>query len=270
MAKPLPDSLAVALQAYKNALPRRARLLDLAGEVLTVLAAGSPTSPSPTAQERQAAADRAAAGRILWEKPPVQRQGLPELLRQLIRVFQKFALLPPLSEAVQAELLATPAAAWLSAPESIVRWATTHQLPGTLLVFIGQLALSPYYQAASAPYKDLWSQGKWRHPFCPSCGREPSFALILPESGQRHLHCRLCDVTWAGPDRQTCLFCGQQNSQGEYIFLEDDPARRAELCQACQRYLKNIVLQNLPHALSLPLEEFVGVELDISLLIRQS
>jgi hypothetical protein len=269
MAKPLPESLAAALQAYKNAVPRRARLLDLAGEVLAVLAAVPLSFPPPTTAARQDAAVRAAAGHILWEEPPIQGQVVPELLRQLLSVFQDFTLLPPLSEPVAAEFLATPPETWLSAPESIVQWATTRQLPGTLLVFIGQLALSPFYQAASAPYKNVWSQGKWLHPFCPSCGREPSLALILPESGQRQLHCRLCDVTWASPDRQTCIFCGQQNSQAEYLFLDDDPARRAELCPVCQRHLKIIVLPDLPHALCLPLEAFVGVDLELSLLIRQ-
>ena len=131
-----------------------------------------------------------------------------------------------------------------------------------LLLFIGQKALSPFYQQAAAPYAALWSQDRWQQSACPACGGPPTLALISPESGQRRLHCCLCNVTWPAPSRQECVFCGAAAAQTTYYFLEDDPARRADLCQACGRYLRTIVLAKLTHPLHLPLEEFVLVDLD--------
>ncbi len=61
-------------------------------------------------------------------------------------------------------------------------------------------------------------------------------------------------------------FAATQESHFSYIFIEDDPARRADLCRACRRYLKTIVISRLTHALYLPLEEFVTVDLDALLL----
>jgi hypothetical protein len=58
------------------------------------------------------------------------------------------------------------------------------------------------------------------------------------------------------------VFCGKEEPRFSYIFAEDDPARRADLCQACRRYLKTVVTSQFTHPLYLPLEEFVTVDLD--------
>ena len=60
-----------------------------------------------------------------------------------------------------------------------------------------------------------------------------------------------------------CDFCGAEaEAQFSYVFVEYDPARRADLCRVCHRYLKTIVAGRLTHPLYLPLEEFVTVDLD--------
>ena len=131
-----------------------------------------------------------------------------------------------------------------------------------LLFFVGQKALSPFYQQAAAPYIPLFSQGVWQRSVCPGCGQEPALASLPPDSRQRHLYCSLCDVQWPFA-RRGCVFCGAEaEAQFSYVFVEDDPARRADLCRVCRRYLKTIVAGRLTHPLYLPLEEFVTVDLD--------
>ena len=263
MLKPLPEPLAAAIQAYKTAVPRRARLLDLAGAILGALAAAAPApAGKPEPLDQEAATNRLAAGQALLVGLPIPVGPFRSLLAQLFNIFQQFDLLPAWPPEVGHELLELSPADWLVEEGPAARLATVHHLPVGLLLFIGQKALAPWYQQAAAPYAALWSHSPWQKTICPACGRPPILALITPESGHRHLHCSLCAVTWPAPSRQACVFCGAEAAQTTYYFLEDDPARRADLCQSCGRYLKTLVLANLPHPLHLPLEEFVLADLD--------
>ncbi|MGQ9920372.1 MAG: formate dehydrogenase accessory protein FdhE [Desulfobacca sp.] len=262
MPNPLPEQLAAALSAYKNAVPRRARLLDLAGAVLAVLKATAADLPDPPAADLPGATARLTAGQFLLPPLSIPSARFQALLTALWDIFATYDLLPPLPRDLLRQLLDLPPQAWLEEEGPAVVLARTYQLPAGLLLFIGQKALSPFYQQAAAPYAELLAQGLWQQALCPACGRPPTLALISPATGQRRLHCRLCDLTWPAPSRQACVFCGTEASQGRYYFLEDDPARRADLCQTCGRYLRTIVLAQLPHPLHLPLEELVLVDLD--------
>jgi len=257
----MPNQLPEQLTAYKNAAPRRARLLDLAGAVLRVLEAAQP-APVAAPLETAAAAAPQETGVPLLAGLAVAAPAFRAVLARLLEVFQHYDLLPPLPPDLAAELLDLPPGAWLQEEGPVAALGRAHRLSAGLLLFIGQQALSPFYQQAAAPHAPRWAQGRWLQPACPACGGPPTLALISPETGQRRLHCRLCNVTWPAPDRQACVFCGAAAAQTTYYFLEDDPARRADLCQACGRYLRTIVLAQLPHPLSLPLEEFVLVDLD--------
>lgn len=260
MPSHLPKQLEAAIQAYTTAVPRRARLMDLAGAVLA--AQSTALVPAPPAGDLEAATSLLAAGQPLLTALAVPAVAFRALLAQLLTVFQRFELLRPLPLATLEEILDQSPSVWLEEGGPISSLAAARRLPANLLFFFGQKALAPFYQQAAQPYDALWSQGLWQQPICPACGRPPTLALLTPESGRRRLHCRLCDLTWPAPSRQACVFCGTEASQGRYYFLEDDPARRADLCQACGRYLRTIVLAKLPHPLHLPLEEFVLVDLD--------
>mgnify|MGYP005841243477 CR=1 FL=1 len=262
MPSHLPKQLEAAIQAYTTAVPRRARLLDLAGAVLAEVEAATADLPEPARPDLIKAAERLTAGQVLGQEVKLTTGTFLELLRQLLKIFRQFELLPSLPEAALQELDELPPAAWLDEAGPVAGLASSWSVPPGLLLFIGQQALSPFYRQAAAPYGSLWPQGLWQHPTCPTCGRLPTFALILPENGQRHLHCDLCAVTWPASSCQACIFCGVEAAQTIYYFLEDDPARRADLCQACGRYLRTVVLARLSHSLYLPLEGFVLVDLD--------
>ncbi len=262
------EQIEAALTAYTAAAPRRARLLELAGAVLAALEATTATLPEAPQVDLQATAARLTAGQLLLPEPPVPLARFQALLVRLFGIFEKFDLLPPLPAALQQQLLDLPPHDWLQENGPLAQLAESSHIPLGLLLFIGQQALSPFYQQAAAPYASLWPKRHWQQPFCPGCGRPPTMALIAPETGQRRLHCCLCAITWPAFSRQACVFCGREATQTRYYFLEDDPARRADLCQACGRYLRTIVLAKLPHPPHLPLEEFVLVDLDTLMVQR--
>jgi hypothetical protein len=188
-------------------------------------------------------------------------------LSRLLEFFRQFELLPQLSPDLLQTLLTLPPQAWVEETEKLAEICQGQEVPVGLLLFLGQKALSPFYQQAAAPYTPLFSQDGWLLASCPGCGQEPALAHLMPESGQRLLYCSLCAAQWPFP-RRACVFCRTGDEpQLSYVFVEDDPARRADLCRVCRRYLKTIVGNRLKHPLYLPLEEFVTIDLD-TLLVR--
>jgi hypothetical protein len=259
MASQLNQRLDSALSAYAAALPRQARLIRLAGEVLRHLAIAQVALPPPAVNLIEAAAKLAAGTHILTALPipaPIFRNTLSRLLE----LGRQFDLLPALSPDLRHSLLSLSPPAWLGElPEKIF---LGRNVPAGLLIFLGQKALSPFYRQAAEPYYPLFSQGGWQNPNCPGCGQEPALACLTPESGQRLLYCSLCAAQWLFP-RPGCVFCGIKDEKHlSYVFVEADPARRADICRVCRRYLKTVVTRRLEHLVYLPLEEFVTVDLD--------
>jgi FdhE protein len=262
MPNPPNQELDTALQAYLAALPRQARLIRLAGEVLRqvgAVQAGLPSAPGLAAPEAEA---RLRAGEPVQAHLPISTPVFKNTLGRLLELCQQFELLPPLSPDVLQALLSLPPPAWLADNLRLTDICPDREIPAGLFHFLGQKALSPFYQRAAAPYAPLFLQGTWQQGNCPNCAQRPALASLAPESGQKLLYCSLCAVQWPFP-RRTCVFCGHEEPHFSYLFVEDDPTRRADLCQACHGYLKTIVTNKLTHPLSLPLEEFVTVDLDI-------
>ncbi len=262
MSSPPDRQLETALTAYTAALPRQARLIQLAGEVLRQLAVVQAALPPLPEVNLKEAAAKLAAGQNILATVPVPGPIFQNTLSRLLELCRQFELLPVLSSDLLQTLISLPPPAWLRETERLEKICQGQDVPVGLLLFLGQKALSPFYQQAAAPYGPLFFQGDWQRPDCPGCGQEPALACLAPESGQRLLYCSLCAAQWPFA-RRACVFCGTEAEQQlSYVFVEDDPARRADLCRACRRYLKTIVPGRLKHPLFLPLEEFVTVDLD--------
>lgn len=260
MSSPHNPQFEKALSIYTAALPHHARLIRLAGEVLRHQDAVQAVL-SPVREIAGPEVDtKLAAGRHLVDQLPVATAIFQKTLDYLLDLFQQAELMPPLSVEQRQNLLAFPPEFWLD-DRSVEDFYQDQMLPAGLLLFLGHKALSPFYHQAAAPYLEKYFQAEWQKGECPSCGREPSLASLAPETGGRFLYCSLCGVQWPF-SRQACAFCGDQKSPHTYFFLEDEPARRADFCKACRRYLKTIVTSRLTHALYLPLEEFITVDLD--------
>ena len=264
MSSPPVLQLNTALSTYAAALPRHARLIQLAGEVLRQLAAVQASLPPVPGMADQEVEAKLAAGQAIVDQVPVPVSIFQNTLSHLLELFRQFELMPPLSAARLQNLLTLPPHAWLD-ETSVAASCQDQDLPAGLLLFLGRKALSPFYHEAAAPFRQKSIPAGWQKAKCPGCGQEPTLASLAPDSGQRFLYCSLCGVQWPF-SRQTCVYCGNQEAHFSYIFIEDDPARRADLCRACRRYLKTIVISRLTHALYLPLEEFVTIDLDALLL----
>lgn len=255
------QQLEIALTVYSAALPRQARLIQLAGEVLRQLAAvQAHLPPSPPLPEKEAKAGL-AAGEPLLATVPIPVAIFHNVLGRLVELFQQFELLPPLPADLLQKLLVMIPQSWLEESDHVAELCQTRAIPPGLILFLGQKALAPFFQQVAAPYLPIFLQVPWQKVSCPGCGREPSLASLAPASGQRLLYCGLCAAQWPYTSGN-CVFCGNEDLRFSYIFAEDDPSRRADLCPACHRYLKTIVTDRLPHPLYLPLEEFVTVDLD--------
>ena len=264
MSSPPALQLNTALSTYAAALPRHARLIQLAGEVLQQLAAVQAGLPPVQGIDDNEVEARLAAGQAIVDQVPIPVSIFQNTLSHLLELFRQFELMPPLSAARLQYLLTLPPHAWLD--ETLVAASCQDQdLPAGLFLFLGRKALFPFYHEAATAFLEKSFLAGWQKGKCPFCGQEPTLASFAPDSGQRFLYCSLCGVQWPFP-RQTCVFCGNQESHFSYIFIEDDPARRADLCRACRRYLKTIVTSRLTYALYLPLEEFVTIDLDALLL----
>jgi formate dehydrogenase maturation protein FdhE len=239
-------------------------LIQLAGEVLQQLAAVQAGLPPVQGIDDNEVEARLAAGQAIVDQVPIPVSIFQNTLSHLLELFRHFELMPPLSAARLQYLLTLPPHAWLD-ETSVAASCQDQDLPAGLFLFLGRKALFPFYHEAATAFLEKSFLAGWQKGKCPFCGQEPTLASFAPDSGQRFLYCSLCGIQWPFP-RQTCVFCGNQESHFSYIFIEDDPARRADLCRACRRYLKTIVTSRLTYALYLPLEEFVTIDLDALLL----
>jgi transcription elongation factor Elf1 len=264
MSTPSDPQLETALSTYAAALPRHARLIQLAGEVLRQSAAVQAGLALLAEVAQEAAEDKRPATPPILSDLSIPPAVFHDFLHQLLGLFLDYGLLPRLDQDLCRCILKLPPQVWLKEAAEVADICRGWHLSAGLFLFLGQKALAPFYQHAAAPFRSSFLNQEDNTGRCPSCGQEPALATLAEGSGQRFLYCSLCGVQWPAL-RHTCVFCGIAATHFSYLFVENDPARRADFCQACGRYCKTIVISRLPHALYLPLEEFVTVDLDAML-----
>ena len=257
MPNPPDQELETALEAYTRG-PAPPSQVDPAGGGGAAASGRGPGRPAvgPGKWLTRKLKSGCTPANLSWPTCPSPHPSFARLWAGCWSFAEQFELLPPLPSDVLQALLSLPPPAWLAENLGLADLCQGREVPAGLLLFLGQKALSPYYQRAAAPFGPLFLQGSWQQGNCPNCGQKPALASLAPESGQKLLYCSLCAVQWPF-SRRACVFCGQEEPHFSYVFVEDDPARRADLCQACRGYLKTMVTGRLTHPLCLPLEEFV-------------
>ncbi len=102
----------------------------------------------------------------------------------------------------------------------------------------------------------------WNKGYCPVCGSPPALSEVSGE-GKRSLHCNFCWHRW--PVRRIfCPTCG--NTDGEtlqYLYSDEEPEHRVDLCETCQGYIKGIDARKLPRPFHPPLEHLATIHLDL-------
>ncbi len=76
------------------------------------------------------------------------------------------------------------------------------------------------------------------------CGCPPLAGVVLGDEKLRYLTCTLCGSEWYRP-RIKCAHC-DSTAGITYFSLEGLPGVKAEVCDACGRYLKLFYLEDRP------------------------
>jgi FdhE protein len=122
------------------------------------------------------------------------------------------------------------------------------------------LAMRPFLARAAEILLARPEVSRWRQPFCPLCGGEPEFAVIMP-SAERMLLCGRCAGQWTF-DPLACPYC--QNGDRSLItsFASRDGKYRLYACDVCRRYLKAFDARRTRRPVSLPVDSIATLPLD--------
>jgi FdhE protein len=110
-------------------------------------------------------------------------------------------------------------------------------------------ALQVYWNAlASQLDAGLFRPGGQAAGLCPACGSAPVASVVRiggAEQGLRYLHCSLCDTEWHLA-RVQCSNCSNTNDLGYFAVEGAGEAVKAEACDTCHSYLKQMYMTKSP------------------------
>ncbi len=84
-------------------------------------------------------------------------------------------------------------------------------------------------------------------PGCPLCGSPPVAGLVLGDEKLRYLVCALCGSQWYFT-RLKCAHCASTAGISYFSLEGNSDGVKAEVCEACRRYLKLFYLEQRPAA----------------------
>ncbi len=141
--------------------------------------------------------------------------------------------------------------------------ARTMDVPPEMVSLLLYLAIKPSLEAGArqlsshlpaAPQPDRGS--------CQICGSPPIIGELDSE-GRHALHCGLCWHRWP-VKRMLCPFCSRAEGPSvEYLYSDDEPEYRVNLCGGCRRYLKVVDTRKMTRRFYPPLEQVASLHLDM-------
>ena len=178
---------------------------------------------------------------IGWDRDPVWRQALDLILGRLaneeaasLAVRELGIASPERIEEIAGHLLAG-------------EFAAAHPGQAPLVA----AALQVYWNAlASQLDASLFRPGGQATGLCPACGSAPVASVVRiggAEQGLRYLHCSLCDAEWHLP-RVQCSNCSNTTELGYFAIEGAGETVKAEACDACHSYLKQVYMTKAPEA----------------------
>ncbi len=131
-----------------------------------------------------------------------------------------------------------------------------------MLSLLLYLAVKPSLEAGARQLSiRLASLGKNRDS-CPICGSAPIIGELDAE-GNQWTYCGLCWHRWP-VKRLACPFCDNRDDASlEYVYSEDEPEYRINLCGGCRRYLKVVDTRKMERGFYPPLEQVASLHLDM-------
>ncbi|MDP3284942.1 MAG: formate dehydrogenase accessory protein FdhE [Desulfobacterales bacterium] len=120
-------------------------------------------------------------------------------------------------------------------------------------------SLSIFAESAS---KYLDKNNPWEKGYCPVCGNLPVISTFESD-GKRFLTCSFCWHKWT-VTRLFCPFCENREAGSlHYLFSEDEKEYRIDVCDRCNKYIKNVDTRIISRFAYLPLEQIATLHLDI-------
>lgn len=110
--------------------------------------------------------------------------------------------------------------------------------------FVGA-ALQAYFTALAARLDVAAARGAG--PGCPVCDSPPVASVVLGTERTRYLVCSLCAAEWHLP-RVQCAVCRSAATVSYYAVEGSGAGVRAEACEGCRGYLKQVDLLEAPAA----------------------
>lgn len=140
--------------------------------------------------------------------------------------------------------------------------ARTVGVPPDMLSLLFYLAVKPSIEAGARQLADGLAGSEGTRNSCAVCGGAPIIGELDAEGRQWH-HCGFCWYRWP-VKRMACPFCSNRDSASlEYLYSDDEPEYRVNLCHGCRRYLKVVDTRKLDRGFYPPLEQVASLHLDL-------
>lgn len=251
--------------------PAYASILSFYGPVFAAQASAvAHTCPAPIQVDESAVEMRLAEGFSLIESAaftidhPAAERLLAEICRIAALSGEKLggvgsALAQAMVEGVAVDLVFDDI---LDERGRIGAFARTIDVPPDMLSLLFYLAAKPSVENGSRQLAVRLPASQEYRGSCPVCGSAPILGELDAE-GKQWLHCGFCWHRWP-VKRLACPFCGNQDSASlEYIYSDEEPEYRVNLCNACKRHLKVVDTRKMDRDFYPPLEQVVSIHLDM-------
>ncbi|WP_319406393.1 formate dehydrogenase accessory protein FdhE [uncultured Desulfosarcina sp.] len=140
--------------------------------------------------------------------------------------------------------------------------ARTMDVSPEMLSLLLYLAVKPSVEAGARQLAVRLTGSPKNQGSCPVCGSAPLIGELDAE-GRQWIHCGVCWHRWA-VTRMVCPFCSNRDSASlEYLFSDDEPEYRVNLCGECKRYLKVADTRKMDRRFYPPLEQVASLHLDM-------
>ncbi len=270
---PVRDAAAVEQAVAQMAAirPAYASILGFYGPVFAAQAgAAAHTCPAAIQVDESALEMRTAEGFSLIEPAAftIDHPAAATLLAKICRIAalsgEKLsgagnALAQAMTEGVAVDVFLNDA---LDRSGRIADLARTMDVPADMLSLLFYLAAKPSVEAGSRQLAARLSTGRESRGSCPVCGSAPIIGELDAE-GSQWLHCGFCWHRWP-VKRLVCPFCSNRDPASlEYLYSDEEPEFRLNLCGGCRRYLKVIDTRNIERLFFPPLEQVASLHLDL-------
>lgn len=140
--------------------------------------------------------------------------------------------------------------------------AKTMDVSPKMLSLLLYLAIKPSIEAGARQLAVRLTSSQENRSSCPVCGSAPVIGELDAE-GRQWIHCGLCWHRWP-VNRLACPFCKNRDSASrDYVYSDDEPEYRVNLCGGCRRYLKVVDTRRMDRCFYPPLEQVASLHLDM-------